>query len=111
MGLNNYMDMKKMFGKRLRELRTAKMLTQETVAELINIKPENYSRIENGFSFPKTENIVKISQVLGVEIAELFQFAHLNDYDKVLSAIIEKLKTDKESTVITYKLLKSIGKI
>ena len=42
--------MKKMFGKRLRELRTAKMLTQEAVAEMINIKPENYSRIENGFS-------------------------------------------------------------
>lgn len=40
-----------MFGKRLRELRTSKMLTQETVAELIDIKPENYSRIENGLSF------------------------------------------------------------
>ena len=38
--------------KRLRELRTAKMLTQENVAELIDIKPENYSRIENGLSFP-----------------------------------------------------------
>ena len=42
--------MKKMFGKSLRELRTTKMLTQEAVAEMINIKPENYSRIENGFS-------------------------------------------------------------
>ena len=77
-------NMKKMFGKRLRELRTSKMLTQETVAELIDIKPENYSRIENGLSFPKPENIVKISKVLNVEIAELFQFSHLNDYDKIL---------------------------
>ena len=47
--------MKKKFGKRLRELRTAKMLTQENVAELIDIKPENYSRIENGLSFPKPD--------------------------------------------------------
>jgi len=109
MEFNNYM--RKMFGKRLRELRTARMLTQETVAELIDIKPENYSRIENGLSFPKPENIVKISEVLNVEIAELFQFSHLNDYEKVLEAIIEKLKTDKETTVITYKFLKSIGKI
>lgn len=100
-----------MFGKRLRELRTARMLTQETVAELIDIKPENYSRIENGLSFPKPENIVKLSKVLNVEIAELFQFEHLNDYDKILEAIIGKLKTDKESTVITYKFLKSLGKI
>ena len=100
--------MKKMFGQRLRELRTAKKLTQETVAELIDIKPENYSRIENGLSFPKPENIVKLSKVLDVEIAELFQFSHLNDYEKILDAIIEKLKSDKETTVITYKFLKSL---
>ena len=103
--------MKNKFGKRLRELRTSKMLTQETVAELIDIKPENYSRIENGLSFPKPENIVKLSEVLNVEIAELFQFTHLNDYDKILEAIIEKLKNDKEATIITYKFLKSIGKL
>ncbi len=100
-----------MFGQRLRELRTAKKLTQETVAELIDIKPENYSRIENGLSFPKPENIVKLSKVLDVEIAELFQFSHLNDYEKILDAIIEKLKSDKETTVITYKFLKSLGKL
>lgn len=109
MGFN--IDMKKMFGQRLRELRTAKKLTQETVAELIDIKPENYSRIENGLSFPKPENIVKLSKVLDVEIAELFQFSHLNDYEKILDAIIEKLKSDKETTVITYKFLKSLGKL
>ena len=103
--------MKKMFGKRLREIRTAKMLTQETVAELIDIKPENYSRIENGLSFPKPENIKKLSKVLDVEIAELFQFSYLNDYDKILDLIIEKLKADKETTVITYKFLKSLGKV
>lgn len=103
--------MKKMFGKRLREIRLTKMLTQEAVAELIDIKPENYSRIENGLSFPKPENIVKLSEVLNVEIAELFQFTHLNDYDKILDAIIGKLKNDKEATVITYKFLKSIGKL
>ena len=103
--------MKKMFGQRLRELRVAKKLTQETVAELIDIQPENYSRIENGLSFPKPENIVKLSKVLGVEIAELFQFSHLNDYEKILDTIIEKLKSDKDITIITYKFLKSLGKL
>lgn len=103
--------MKKTFGQRLRELRVAKKLTQETVAELIDIQPENYSRIENGLSFPKPENIVKLSKVLGVEIAELFQFSHLNDYEKILDTIIEKLKSDKDTTIITYKFLKSLGKL
>lgn len=103
--------MKKMFGRRLRELRIAKKYTQEMIANLINIKPENYSRIENGFSFPKPENIVKISKVLGVEIAELFQFNDINDYDQILEAIIKKLKTDRDAVVLTYKFLKSLGKV
>lgn len=103
--------MKKLFGKRLRELRNQKGFTQEKVAEYIGIKPENYSRLENGLSFPKPENIVKLSEIFNVEIAELFQFSHLNNYDTILETIIEKLKNDKEATIITYKVLKSFGKI
>ena len=103
--------MKKMFGRRLRELRIAKKYTQEMLADLINIKPENYSRIENGLSFPKPENIVKISKVLGVEIAELFQFNDINDYNQILEAVTQKLKTDRDATVLTYKFLKSLGKM
>ncbi len=105
------MNIKAQFGKRLREIRLNKNLTQERIAEGIGIQPENYSRIENGLSFPKPENIVKLSEVLGVEIAELFQFSHINDYDKILESIIEKLRTDKDATVITYKFLKSLGKL
>ena len=104
-------SMKKQFGKRLREIRTSKNLTQETVAELINIKPENYSRIENGLSFPKPENIVKLSNVLNIEIAELFQFSNIQDYDKILETVILKLKSDKEITIVIYKFLKSLGKV
>ena len=103
--------MKKLFGKRLRELRVTKGLTQETVAELINISPENYSRIENGLSFPKPENIVKLSKVLSVEIAELFQFRHMSDYENILDSVIKKLQSDKETTILTYKFLKSLGKV
>lgn len=105
------MDIKKEFGKILREIRTTKHLTQEKMAENIGIQPENYSRIENGLSFPKPENLVKLSKVLGVEIAELFQFNEINDYDGILDAIIAKLHNDKEATVMTYKFLKSLGKL
>ncbi|MBO6087776.1 helix-turn-helix transcriptional regulator [bacterium] len=103
--------MKKMFGERLRTLRRQKNLTQEQLAEIINIQPENYSRIENGLSFPKPENIVKISQALDVEIAELFQFSNINNYEQVLEKIISKLKTDEQTTAMTYKYLRSMGKI
>ena len=42
--------MKKIFGERLRTLRRQKNFTQEQMAEMINIQPENYSRIENGLT-------------------------------------------------------------
>ena len=34
-----------------------------------------------------------------------------NDYEKILDTIIEKLKSDKDTTIITYKFLKSLGKL
>lgn len=103
--------MKKLFGKRLRELRIQKGLTQEKMAEYIGIKPENYSRIENGLSFPKPENIVKISKVLNVEIAELFQFSQLSDYTHILEQVTKKLQNDADSTMLVYKFLRTLGKI
>lgn len=103
--------MKELFGKRLREIRTQKGLTQEKVAELVGIQPENYSRIENGLSFPKPENIVKISNVLNVEIAELFQFSQLSDYNHIREQIIKKLQNDTDATMLVYKFLKTLGKI
>ncbi len=105
------MDIKTNFGKRLRELRIQKGLTQEKLSESIGIQPENYSRIENGLAFPKPENIVKISSELNVEIAELFQFKQLDNYDEILECITEKLKNDREITIIIYNFLKSMGKI
>jgi transcriptional regulator with XRE-family HTH domain len=107
--LNSYM--KKLFGKRLREIRIERGLTQEKTAELIGIKPENYSRLENGFAFPKPENIEKLSKVLNVRVCELFEFEHQKDYETILNEIITKLSQDKETTALTYKFLKSLGRI
>ena len=103
--------MKKMFGKRLRELRRQRNFTQEYVAEMIGIKPENYSRIESGLSFPKPENIVKISNVLKVDISELFQFTDNKDYHVILDKIITKLQNDEQAAFMTYKYLNNIGKL
>ena len=105
------MDIKKNFGTRLRELRIQRGLTQEKMSEIIGIQPENYSRIENGVSFPKPDNIAKMASALKVELSELFQFKHLDNYEEVLASLIDKLQTDKESPVLVYKFLKSLGKI
>ena len=103
--------MKKKFGDRLRSLRLQRGFTQEKIAEVIGISTENYSRIENGLSFPKPENIEKISLALEVEVLELFQFSNPNGHLQILEKLIPKLETDKESALLTYKFLRSLGKI
>lgn len=105
------MDIKRNFGNKLREIRVRKGLTQEKLSECIGIQPENYSRIENGLAFPKPENITKISEVLGIEVAELFQFSTLEASDDILNLVVEKLKNDKEILFIIYKFLQSMGKL
>ncbi len=105
------MDIKKNFGKRIKELRTKSGLTQEKISESIGIQPENYSRIENGISFPKPENLVKLAKVLNIELAEMFQFSNLEKYEDIENSIIKKLQKDKETTILVYKFLKTLGKI
>lgn len=105
------MDIKKNFGTRLKKLRIKSGLTQEKISESIGIQPENYSRIENGFSFPKPENLVKLANVLNVEIAEMFQFNNLENFEEISNSLIQKLQKDKETTILVYKFLKFLGKI
>ena len=54
------MDIKKVLGKRIKDLRKAKGLTQEKVAELIGIETKSFSNIETGKVFPIAENLNKI---------------------------------------------------
>ncbi|MBR1425713.1 helix-turn-helix transcriptional regulator [bacterium] len=105
------MSIKEQFGKRLRELRTGKNITQEKLSEAIGIQPENYSRIENGLSFPKPENIEKIALILGVDTKELFEFDHFSDFNLIKERLTKKLTSDEDTARLIYKFLKSIGKL
>lgn len=108
---NILMDIKKNFGARLKELRIKKGLTQEKISEQIGIQPENYSRIEKGFAFPKPENIAKLSRVLQCEVSEMFQFSNLDNYEEIFQAVLNKIESDKDITILIYRFLKSLGKV
>lgn len=102
------MDIKIKLGKRLRELRTAKELTQEFVSEAIGIKPENYSRIENGFSYPKPENLEKICKVLGTCPKEIFNFEHHKTLSDIEKELLQIIQTDEKTTRLLYKFVKAL---
>ena len=67
-------QVKKLFGKRLKELRKTKNLTQEKLSEYIFMDPQHYCKMENGNHFPSLKNIIKLAEILDVDIKEFFTF-------------------------------------
>lgn len=62
------------FGKKLRQLRRQKDLTQEKLAEKAEISVEFLSLMERGINSPSFNTLEKLSDALGVPVKELFEF-------------------------------------
>ncbi len=61
-------------GKKLREARDRKKLTQEQVAKQADITGSYYARIERGEENPSLEVLKKLSKALNVKSSEIFPF-------------------------------------
>jgi transcriptional regulator with XRE-family HTH domain len=68
-------DIKKLFGKRVRELRLVKGLSQEELAFRADIHRTYLGGIERGERNPALKNIAAIAKALGVSLSELFSFS------------------------------------
>ena len=60
------------FGRRLRALRTERGLSQEALADLAGIHRTYVGSVERGERNVSLDNIGKLADALGVEVAELF---------------------------------------
>ncbi|MBP3925065.1 helix-turn-helix transcriptional regulator [bacterium] len=91
------MDISISFGKRLQKLRKARHLTQAQLSELVDIDVTSISKIENGTTFPKKENIEKFANILGCEIKDLFDFSKddITTKQQILKNIEKKLLNAK----------------
>lgn len=102
-------DIKILLGKRIKELRKAQKLSQEELAEIINIDQRNLSNIECGISFP-AKTLLEISSALKVSLSELFDFEHLKiDSDYMKKYIQNETKNlSDENLKIIFRLIKSM---
>lgn len=73
---------RQLLGARIKELRKRRGMTQDQLAERVDLAPRYISLIEVGRSSPSLETIENIARVLEVELKVLFDFVHL-DPDKV----------------------------
>ena len=61
------------FGKRVAELRGKQKLTQEQLADLVDLHRTYIGFIEQGKRNPSISNVKKIAKVLKVSLSELFK--------------------------------------
>ncbi len=101
----------KLFGKRIKELRKKKKLTQEQLGELVNIDYKQIGNIETGTYFTTMPTLERIAAALEVEIKELFNFQHNKNKELILSETITLLEEAPEETLkIIYRIVKDIIK-
>jgi len=67
-------DIKLIFGKHLRKLRTERKLTQEELAEVAGMHFTYIGQIERGIRNPSLVNLHKLAKALKVQAGELLPF-------------------------------------
>lgn len=75
------MQLKVILGKNVKYHRYRKKLTQERLAEIINVSSNYVGRLERGQHNPSLEKIDKISKALGIKAFELF--VERDDYNSL----------------------------
>lgn len=89
----------KNLGKNIRKYRKAANMSQEELAEAIDMGVTSLSIIETGKGFITAANLEKIARVFGIEESELFKSCDYDDSNKIYNKIIdriEKFKNNKE---------------
>src|SRR5574344_1658469 len=106
----NENEFKISFGKKLKNIRKQKKLSQEYLAEKIGIEVHNWSRIETGKTFPRSATLVKILDVLDIEPAEMFEYTK-SDENFDLKLKINKILDKNPSRVEDfYKILMALSR-
>jgi transcriptional regulator with XRE-family HTH domain len=100
------MELKKLLGKRIQELRIKNGLKQSELAERVGIATKHQSCIETGKNYPSAELVENYASVFGVDIAELLYITHIKSHEQLLSEIYAMLEVaNEEEIIVVHKVL------
>lgn len=103
------MDNKKKLGKRIKELRKNAGLTQEQVAERIEMEQNTISVIESGRNFPTLVTLEKIANVLNVELSDFFVYDYFEDIESIRGNIQTRLSQMNDTKIRQmFKYMKTL---
>ena len=98
-------------GEKIYTLRTAANISQEELAEMVDISPRSLSNIEVGACFVKSETLEKIIESLNISTEDLFANNHIKSNHELMCEIdkfINKAKNDTKTLEKIYKILKCL---
>jgi len=99
------MNNKQLLGKRLRELRKRKGLSQERLAELVGFESSNsISNVENGYNYPSIQNLEKILKVLDSSLKSVFTFEQHQENSSLITEINTILEANPDKVRDFYKI-------
>ena len=102
------MKLKKLLGARIKELRNGRGLSQEQLAEILDIDTKHLSRLETGQNAPTIDRLEMIAHSLGVEARSLFEFSHLDGRDEQIHNIDQMVKRlDDNDLKVLHRILRA----
>lgn len=105
------MGIKEEFGEKIKRMRQNRGLTQEQLAEAIDISQRALSAIERGENFVTAETVDKLLKSLNTTTDELFALNHLKLPQDLISEINEnlsKISQNPQKLEIVYNVTKSL---
>jgi transcriptional regulator with XRE-family HTH domain len=107
-------ELRRRFGNKVRELRDAKGLTQEQLADRIGRSVDTVSNIERGLNATRLETAHQLADVLGIRLRDLFDLDDERDpgereRDQAIEAVAELLRSRNPGTIRRVKELVEVG--
>lgn len=100
-----------LIGARIKSIREAKELTQEALAEKMDINTVYLSNIERGRANPTLNMLIKFTDALEVEMWELFDFGHEVNIKELREAMSKLLKeSDEEKLRMAVKIMRAVAR-
>lgn len=88
------MELKNLFGKKLKKLREARGLTQQELAELCDMQTNSITLIEIGERAASFSTIELLAEKLGVSYAELFNFDFEEGFEPSKQKLLDYLNSE-----------------
>ena len=102
------------FGDNLRQIRKSKKMSQEELAEKVNVSRQSVSKWENGESYPEMNNILELCKIFNLKINDLVHtdMSDISSLDEEIVMNVVKYNEEKQSQVKRVcNIIELIGKI